>query len=135
MGTSIGYILELRHKGKWLGLFTDDPWNEAAEVQELNRSAWARLIGLRNPGIPPDHSDLTDYHVENAEGNMHYPGWLPFRDFCSVYERLVPDYYRPSDSWEKLFGSFFFYKEWEYRLIFWMNEPWDEASIAEFQKN
>ena len=84
MGVDIEYIVELQHNGRWVGLFTDYPQNQDFEVQQRSYSAYARLIGLRNPGIPTDHSDLTDYHAENAERNMHYPGWLPLRDFCSV---------------------------------------------------
>jgi hypothetical protein len=104
-------------------------------VQQRSYSAYARLIGLRNPGIPTDRSDLTDYHAENAEGNMHYPGWLPLKDFCLVYERLSPHYYRPSDSREKLFGDFFYYEGWQYRVVFWVDNPWDEDSLAKYQNN
>jgi hypothetical protein len=135
MGVDIEYIVALQHNGRWVGLFTDYPQNQDFEVQQRSYSAYARLIGLRNPDIPTDHSDLTDYHAENAEGNMHYPGWLPLRGFCSVYERLSPHYYRPSDSREKLFGDFFFDEGWQYRVIFWVDSPWDENSLAEYQNN
>jgi hypothetical protein len=89
--------------------------------------------------VSVDRSDLTDYHAENAEGNMHYPGWLPLRDFCGVYEELArkngsPNFYG-SAPWEKLFGNFFFYEGWQYRVIFWMDSPWDEDSLAENRNN
>jgi hypothetical protein len=135
MGIDIEYIVEVQHNGRWVGLFTDYPRNQDFEVQQRSYSAYARLIALRNPGIPTDHSDLTDYHADNAEPNMHHPGWLPLTDFCSVFERLSPHYYRPSDSREKLFGDFFFYEGWQYRVIFWVDSPWDEDSLAEYQKN
>jgi hypothetical protein len=139
MGIDIEYIMEVQHNGRWVGLFTDQPWSEDFEVKNRSYSAFARLIGLRNPGIPTDRSDLTDYHAENAEGNMHYPGWLPLRAFCGVYEERArkngsPNYYG-SAPWEKLFGHFFFYEGWQYRVIFWMDSPWDEDSLAGYQKN
>lgn len=98
MGCDIHIVVEYKHKGKWVGVRTDQsvpikPYNNkdwdfnTPAVGQRDYGFFARLAGVRGKGpapkgIPKDASDLTRLLVEQWEGDGHSHSHLPLVEFA-----------------------------------------------------
>jgi hypothetical protein len=138
VGVDIAYVVEVLTDGKWVGIFTEEPWNRAAELYDRSYQLWAKLIKAQNPGVPDNASDLTRYHMENSGPNIHYLGWLPLKDVCRIYVDYAEkhgglrEHTAPS---EELFGSFLVLSEpYQYRVVFWLDGTFFDHVMKAWQE-
>lgn len=127
MGCDIHWVLEIKNRDHWLGLFGDQETHWKAGERwysffgELGnaRGKTENAIPLR--GLPSDISELTEFSIKQGCWDHSY-GWLTLDEFLAAYKRACDKC--PQAKEEKvteriLFGGRFYAdKDKEYRIVF-----------------
>lgn len=138
MGCDIHYVVEKRHGGKWVGLFSEQPYIPSAVARNRCYSVFGTLAdGVRGRvgpmparGLPDDASDLTRMLAEEEGDDGHTHSWVSLAEF---YEVMVARY--PEQFIEKMdrqmpgkvvFGAYLESNREDdsvgnYRVVFWFD--------------